>query len=134
MPELPDADALALSVIRAAYPAIKLGTQIPDDILSVLPYATCVRFGGSAVDPRFLDRATYNVQTWGGTRKAASDLAYDIREVFRLAAANQTVYPLGHIARYREVTAPTELRTADQADNLWRFQATYSLFLRPATA
>ena len=133
MPELPDADALALSIIRTAFPAAKVGTQIPADLLASLPFGLCARFGGAAVDPRFLDRATFDVQTFGGSRKVASDFAYDIREAFRLAAANQTVYPLGHVARYREVTAPTELRTADQADGLWRFQATYSLFLRPAT-
>ena len=134
MPELPDADALVLSVIRAAIPTIKLGTQIPDNLLTNLPYATARRFGGAAVDPRFLDRASVDVQTWGASRKAASDLAYDIREAFRAAAANQTVYTLGHIARYRENAAPTELRTTDQADNVWRFQASYSLFLRPASA
>lgn len=132
MPALPDADALVLACFRAAISDQEFGTQIPADLLDSLPYATAVRFGGAAVDPRFLDSATFDVQTWGGSRKAAFDLARSMRAALVDAWLNATVYAgLGHIAHFREITAPNELRTSDQADGLWRTQATYSLALRP---
>lgn len=135
LPTLPDGDLLALACLRAASakPDSAFGTQIPANLLSSLPFAKVARFGGSTVDPRFLDRATFDVQTWGATRKAAFDFAFEIRTAFRDAWLNGTVYAgLGHISRFREVAAPTELRTPDQADGVWRTQATYALFLRPA--
>jgi hypothetical protein len=135
LPTLPDADMLALTCLRAASskPAKAFGTQIPANLLSVLPFAKVARFGGSAVDPRFLDRATFDVQTWGATRKAAFDFAFEIRTAFRDAWLESTVFAgLGHISFFDEVSAPSELRTSDQADGVWRTQATYSLALRPA--
>ena len=134
MSNLPDADGLILSVIEAAEPTLSLGTQIPDDLLDDLPFAMVRRFGGAAVDLRFLDRATVDVQTWAASRKSAYDTIDAVRTAFIDAAYNQTTFPLGHIARCVEVAAPSELRTVDQAGDVWRFQASYSLFLRPAPA
>ena len=134
MSNLPDADALVLSVIAAAEPTLNLGTQIPADLLDKLPFAVVRRFGGAAVDLRFLDRATFDVQAWAGSRKAAYDTVDAIRTAFIDVVYNQTKFPLGHIARCVEIAAPSELRTVDQAGDVWRFQASYSLFLRPAPA
>ena len=121
-----------LACLRAAVTDQEFGTQIPADLLDSLPYATAVRFGGSSIDPRFLDSATFDVQTWAADRKDAFDLATACRNALRDAWINGTVYAgLGHISHFREITGPNELRTADQADGLWRFQATYSLALRP---
>lgn len=136
LPTLPDADLLALTCLRSASarPDSAFGTQIPANLLDSLPFAKVARFGGSTVDPRFLDRATFDVQTWGATRKEAFDFAFEIRTAFRDAWLNATVYAdLGHIANVDEVSAPSELRTADQLSDVWRTQATYSLFLRPVT-
>ena len=129
---LPDADALVLAVIRAGISGIAIGTQMPANLVDHLPYAVAARFGGAAVDPRFLDRATVTVDTWDNTRAGSSALARQIRTVLRDAALNQTTFTEGHIVSFREVSGPFELRTADQADTLWRFNARYSLFLRPA--
>lgn len=135
---LPDADMLVLDVIRTAEPTLNCGTQIYDklieDVTAGEPFAMVRRFGGAAVDPRFYDRATFDIQVWASTRKAAFDTSSAIREALLDAALNQTTFDEGHIARMVEVAGPSELRTADQADGVWRFQATYSLFLRPAPA
>lgn len=134
MSDLPDSDALVLAVLRAAISDQEFGTQIPADLLASLPFATASRIGGAAVDPRFLDSATFDVQTWAGTRKAAFDLAAACRAALLDAWLNATVYEdLGHISSFREITGPAEIRTPDQADGLWRFQATYTLTLRPTT-
>jgi hypothetical protein len=109
-PTLPDADALVLEVLRDAVDGQEFGTQIPADLLNSLPYVTVRRVGGASVDPRFLDRATFDVQTWASTRKAAVDVAIACRNALRDAWLNGTVYDLGHIAAFREITAPNELR------------------------
>lgn len=134
MSNLPNADSLILQAIDATSPTYERGTQIPDDLLSRLPFALVRRFGGAAVDLRFLDRATVDVQAWADTRRGAWDVVDAVRTVFIDAAHNQTTFPLGHIARCVEVIGPSELRSVDQADGVWRFQASYSLFLRPAPA
>lgn len=134
LPTLPDADALILEVLRDAIDDQEFGTQIPADLLDSLPYVTAHRSGGASVDPRFLDRATVDVQTWADTRKEAFDVASACRDALRDAWLDGTVYDLGHVAAFREITAPNELRTSDQSDQVWRTQATYSLFLRPASA
>lgn len=134
LPTLPDADLLALACLRAASarPVAAFGTQIPADLLESLPFAKVARFGGSTVDPRFLDRATFDAQTWAASRKEAFDFAFEIRTAFRDAWLNATVYAgLGHISFFDEVSAPSELRTEGQADGVWRTQAAYSLALRP---
>lgn len=133
MATLPDADAILVAAVRAAVPGVNLGTQIPDDLLDRLPFVVARRFGGAAVDPRFLDRATVDVQTWAGSRKGAYDLAAEIRTGLRDSALNQITYPAGYIVRFRESSAPAEIRDAEQAGNVWRFVATYSLFMRPAS-
>lgn len=134
-PTLPDADALVLEVLRDAINDQEFGTQIPANLLNSLPYATVRRVGGASIDPRFLDRATIDIQTWDNTRKGAVDVAIACRDALRDAWLDGTVYTgFGHVSHFREIAAPSELRTADQAANVWRTQATYSLFLRPASA
>lgn len=128
---LPDMDALVLAILRDAMSGQAFGTQIPSKLASKLPFVMAVRFSGSAVDPRFLDSATIDVQTWAGDRKEAFDLAFDCRSALMDAWLNATVYPdLGHLTHFREVTGPAELRTPDQQDQIWRTQATYSLTAR----
>ena len=134
-PTLPDADALVLTALRAGVSGQEFGTQIPADLLNSLPFVSVRRIGGASVDPRFLDRATIDLQTWGSTRKEAFDVAIACRDALRDAWLAGTAYTnLGHISHFREIAAPSELRTSDQAANVWRTQATYSLFLRPASA
>lgn len=133
LPTLPDADLLLIEILDALTPdGTALGTQIPDDLLDRLPFVVGVRFGGGDADDRFLDRATVTIDVWASSRQSASDIASEIRFGLRDAARNQTVYTNGHLARRDVTSAPAELRTPEQADNVWRFNATYSLVLRPA--
>lgn len=132
LPTLPDADKLVLACFHAAVPGVTFGTQIPTDLATKLPFAVASRFGGATVDPRFLDRASVDVQTWANTREGAFAAAYSCRNALRDAWLNGTVFAgLGHIAFFSETSAPSELRTQDQSDALWRTQATYSVHLRP---
>lgn len=130
LPTIPDADLL-LGQIFAAAGADNLGTQIPKDLLDRLPFVMGVRFGGAPTDPRFLDRATVSLDVWDDDRKGAHDTAWAMWLALRDAALSQTVFDAGHVAKFQPISAPSELRTPDQRDNVWRFNATASLVIRP---
>jgi hypothetical protein len=135
VPTLPDADMLILDIVRTAIPAgVEFGTQIPADLIESLPFCKLNRIGGSSVDPRFLDRASIDVQVWADDRTTAYATTRAVGDALRDAALDQTTFDDGHVAHFVEETGPSELRTADQAADVWRFQASYSLFLRPAPA
>lgn len=128
---LPDADLLLKQLLTAAS-VTNHGTEIPRDLTSRLPFAVAVRFGGAPNDPRFVDRATISVDTWAATRKGARDLSMTIFNALLAAKRTQTVYAAGSIAGLSVISMPSELRTPNQADNVWRFNGSYSLILRPA--
>lgn len=135
LPTLPDTDKLVLACLRgaSATDADHSGTQIPANLLDVLPFVVASRFGGATVDPRFLDRASVDVETWAATRDAAFTAAFACRNALRDAWLNGTVFAgQGHIVHFSETSAPSELRTPDQAESVWRTTATYSLHMRPA--
>lgn len=134
LPTLPDEDFLLVEILATITPdGTSIGTQMPDHVLNDLPFVAAHAFGGPDVDDRFLTRATVTVDVWAATRKAASDIARGIRTGLRDAVRNQTVYDNGHLSRRDVISAPSELRTPERADNVWRFNATYSLVLRPAS-
>lgn len=129
---LPYADSLLIGIVRAALPGVEVGTLVPADLPSnPRLFVLLHRVGGAAIDLQFLDRATVDVQTYAPTRRGAADLADDVRTVLFTAYRIQHATPEGHIAYFREVAGPSELRTANQPDALYRFQATYTASLRP---
>lgn len=129
---LPDVDLLVREVVTSAVPGVNVGTMIPADLADRLPFVMARRVGGTAVHPRFADRALVDVQVWASDRKTASDLAESVRTALFLAWERQTVTPYGSIGAYAETAAPTELRDETTPDGVYRFQATYSLVVRPA--
>lgn len=134
IPTLPDADLILMAIVASVEGfSENYGTQIPDDMLGRLPFAVVVRFGGASTDPRWSSRANVSIDVWDETRQGARDKAYDIWVALRDAALAQTVFSgLGHVSGFSGISEPSELRTPDQADNVWRFNASASLILRPA--
>lgn len=129
----PDAESLVLALSRAALPGVAHGTFIPADLTKRLPFVVIRRVGGQAVDPRFVDRPSVDVQCWAGTREGARDAANAVRTALLDAWDRQTVTPHGHISYYTETSSPVELRDSTQPDNVWRYQALYSLIIRNET-
>jgi hypothetical protein len=128
---LPYADGLVVAILRAALTA-EVGTLVPHDLYgSPRPFVLARRVGGAAILPGHLDGATVDVQAYAATRRAAAELAELARTALYVAWRDQTVFPDGHVAGYGEISGPAELRTNGQPDGLYRFQATYSLALRP---
>jgi hypothetical protein len=78
-----------------------------------------------------LDRALVSVDCWSGARRTGAEMAETCRTLLYRAWRTQTPYARATIAQFTESTAPFELRTAGQAQNLYRFTATYSLHIRP---
>lgn len=129
---LPYADSLLANIVRDALPEVEVGTLVPADLPSdPRPFVLLHRVGGAAIDLQFLDSATVDVQAYAGTRRGAAELVEEVRAALFHAWRGQRVTEEGHIAYVREITGPSELRTSNQADSLYRFQATYSLALRP---
>lgn len=127
---LPDPDLLVLEVVRGAVgPDVQVGTDIPADLLDRLPFVTILLASGDEIHPEFALRATYDVQVWAEDRQTASDLAETVRAGLYFASKHQTVYTGGHVAYYRALALPAEIDSG--YDNVRRFQASYSLALRP---
>lgn len=128
---LPDAERLMLALLRPTFPGVSLGTAIPDDLGNRVPYIVIRRVGGAAIDGRFLDQAVMSVDAWHTSKSDASELADDVRAALLEAWEAQTVTDFGHLAYFREEAAPSELRTGEQPDTLYRYLASYTLAIRP---
>lgn len=126
---LPDTELVIRDVLLGT--GVSVGANIPADLLNRLPYISARRFGGAAVHQKFLDRATFTIDYWSANRPTASAMAETGRVLFQNAWQNQTVHAGATIARFTEVTAPSELRTPGQADGLYRFTTTCSFLIRP---
>lgn len=125
----PDAERLARDILLAGG-IPKVSTQGPANIELIVPYVVLYRFGGSSEDLRLSDRATVQVQCWGASRVLAADLAETCRVLLFQAAQVQAAYNGAYLNRFVEVLAPFEIRTADQPDRTWRFDASYQLRVR----
>ncbi|MCK2237709.1 MULTISPECIES: hypothetical protein [unclassified Crossiella] len=134
-PFLPDADQLVLAVLRAALPelpAADVAPLLPADLADRLRrFVAARRIGGAAPHPELLDEATVVVDCWAASRADAVELGRLCRTALYLAHAQQRVTAHGHLAGYRELSAPAELRSAGQAGRLHRVHATYALLIRP---
>lgn len=131
---LADLDDVVHAILIAG--GVTVGANIPADLSArIAPagahYVAARRFGGAAVDPRFLDRGAVSVDVWATTRRAAADVAETCRVLLFTAWRTQTVHAGASISSYGESTAPAELRTDGQPADQWRYSASYSLHVRP---
>ncbi len=132
--DLPDVDDVLLAVLGGG--EVVCGANVPADLAERLKpagshYVAAHRFGGAAVHPEFLDRATVEVDSWSASRRTAESVAQTCRVLLYGAWRSQQRHAGASISRYLEVTAPAELPTGSQSDGLYRFGATYSLHIRP---
>jgi hypothetical protein len=127
----PRTNALLRAILGGALDltAPHIGSRIP----ATMPdfYLMARRVGGAATDPRGVDDALVDIQTWAGTDAAAEDLAQSaVDTLYRASLTPQTVIPgLGHIANFREESGPVDLPAGDHG--MYRYQATVSLVIRP---
>lgn len=128
---LPDAERLTLALARSALSTVEFGTDIPDDIATRLPFVVIRRGGGAAINPRFLDQPVVSVDAWHSSKAGASDLAEDVRVALLAAWEDQTVTEFGSVSAFSEESGPSELRTDEQPDTIFRYQANYAISTRP---
>lgn len=133
------ATSLVLEILRPAIAPVPIQGLQPDLTLTPPPVAMARRVpGGGAYDPRGYDRAVIDAQNWHTTDRDADDLADAIRAALITAWRTQLVIPgMGYIAHYEETAAPALLPDSAQGSgtstpkNTYRYQATYTLGLRP---
>jgi hypothetical protein len=128
---LADVDDVVRAVLADS--GVPVGANVPADLLDRLPYISAKRIGGASVHPQFLDRGLIAVDCWSGSRRTAAEIAETCRTLLYRAWRSQTKFAGASIARFDESSAPAELRTAGQAESLYRFNAAYSLHIRPTS-
>ncbi|WP_157745342.1 hypothetical protein [Nocardiopsis gilva] len=133
---LPRVNALLLAVLRSALaPRVAVGTRIPGRMR--YPFVLARRVGGAAPDPRlFYDVALVDVQVWATSDAEAEDIAQQSRGALADAARPpQWAFPgLGHIQHFSEEAAPVDIPSDAEDHGIYRYQATYTLTVRPPRA
>ncbi|WP_435897449.1 phage tail termination protein [Streptomyces tsukubensis] len=128
---LPDIEALAIKALRIGAPSARISVDYPADWDTVTPLIVVHRVGGSAIDPRFADRALMDVQCYHTTRREASRLARHARTILFDACTKKTYDAEGSLSGFTEVTGPWSPGPSDDA-RVSRFIATYQLTARVA--
>lgn len=127
----PDPDLVVTTALRANLaPGPTVVALRPNDFLDRLPLVAARTITADA--GQMLAHVTYaevDVQSWAETRQAASDL--DDACLAALRAARGQTYADGRIARIEPQALGTEVRDADQAGRVYRWQASYRLTIRP---
>lgn len=125
-------DGIVLDALRAGLsdlPASSVGTLERADALAHLPFVVARSISATTIDARFADRHTVQVDAYAATATAAHDLAMRARAALYSAYAAQADFPHGHLSWFDVVTAPVELREADQPSGLSRFTGTYTVIV-----
>lgn len=125
--QLPDPEDLVLFLLNGLAPTVSVNQ--PADLATRLPYLCARRVGGAARHQRMLDGATFDVQAYACTRRAARDLCAAAGLALFTAWDSQTVTPYGHVSAHREISGASELPSG--VEGVWRFQATHALQIRP---
>lgn len=129
---LPDVEMVLLAALRAEFPSVEFGTQIPGDLADRLPFATVKRAPAGQFHPRLATRPMIDVATWADDRKVASDLAWDACEFIVARRCG------GLVSFAEAINEPFEIRDTSglngtsvaPAQGIYRFQATYRLVVR----
>lgn len=132
---LPDVDLLLMDVLRAA--TLTAFVEPPANLWPLVgsgPVAICYRFGGKAASTPLADTATIQAIAYANNRQVAADCAETIRCALQDAAKNRAGNSHGYVQAFAEVIAPAETRDPALPDRTWRFDATYSVTVRPAPA
>lgn len=105
----------------------------PADIASKVPLYSLFRIGGRAIHPKFFDRASMQLISWGATYVAAREAAETARVLF-FQAVNPKPWAddTGSVNRIDETSAPFEVRIEGQPDGVFRFDSLYTFWTRPA--
>lgn len=120
---LPDAELVALTALRAEFPAVTFGTQIPATM--PLPFVQVRRSSGPRLHPTLATRAPVDVSVWDDDRQDASDLARNIQAFIETESTAWT--------HARCTTEPFEVPPPPDAavpQGVYRFQASYRLVVR----
>lgn len=136
LPLMPNTDGLLLSLLRPALPDVQVVTVLPPSEQRAYPVALVRRVGGGRTHSRLLDAPLVVVDTWAQDRRSAERTGERVLQALNYAWQHQLVTDdgdgvAGHIGGFRVDSAPAELRDRDQEADVYRYNAIYSLLIRP---
>ncbi|GAA2108207.1 hypothetical protein [Streptomyces synnematoformans] len=124
----PDVEVELVALLGAALTGTRLCTELPADLLDVLPVLQVQRVPGGGDDGFRLDRALVDADAYAATRAGASQLARTARAV--LLGLPGTTTTAAVFGRVRTVAAPAW--RPYENPGLRRMGTTYELLFHPA--
>lgn len=128
---LPDAMKLTREILQQC--GAPASADVPPNLREKSPRFTVFRSGGVSSHLALVDRPTMQISAWGLSYEQARDLAETGRSLLWQAAAGVPGWNTinGRLNRLTEILGPTEVRTVGQPDDVWRFDFTHRLTVRP---
>lgn len=128
---LPNPEILGKHILEAGS-GISCSAIPPTDLAKKVPVYTLSRFGGRSLHPKFLDRPSMQLISWGSTYEMAREMGETARVLFYSAwTPKPWVDAGGAIHRIDEISGPAEF-PGTLPDGVFRFDSTYTFWTRPA--
>lgn len=119
-----DADLVLVQLLRDRVDA-PVATEVGPDDMANLPRLVAATFASSPVEGPLLHlRAGIQITVWASKRVDASLICRQAVAVLTVAQVTQRVVAAGHLRRFTLTAQPAEVRDDNQADGVWRFDAT----------
>ena len=128
----PDVEKAVQHFIRLELPDATIGNRFGSKILNKLAFilVRSTPYAGPT-DPRFMDRTIVDIQTFADAREVAYEYSMRCRSALLEAWDRQTVTPDGaNLSYHSENLAPAEILDTLMNDNVYRYQATYTVIVR----
>lgn len=119
------AETVLVTALAAQFPAARVLTETPANLVEVLPCIQVTRFGG-VDDVLSFDEATLDVDVYAATRDDARSLGEQVRGYLRGELPGQTVAG-AFVLRVRTLSAPSW--TPHTNTGLRRFTSSYQIRL-----
>lgn len=124
MSTFPDVEATLVTFLAGQFPAARVCTELPANMLDVLPVVQVERVSGG--DDTFrVDSPVVDVSAYAATRGDAASVAESVRAALLSVLGVQV--PGTVVTGVRTTTGPRWLAYDDT--NVRRYQATYQIFL-----
>lgn len=129
---MPRVQAVILPRLRSELTGVTVGSWTPQVNHRLFPYLNVRRLGGSAVNPKLLDRAVIEMTVYArGGVEVAEDHYLDARQVLWEMVDRQIVIPdVGHLHSLFETMGMTPFDSP--FEDTWRVQGLIQLGIRPA--
>lgn len=129
-----DVEALLVPWLADTLNGLRVGTETPADLASVVPYVKLTVIGGTDNDdnPRF-ELASVVTESFGSSRGAALDLAQQVKTAFRVTLPGTLLNDASSVVTKTQTIALPGVIPYDNT-SLRRVLASYRLYVKTRTA